>query len=61
MPSGRSPSDDVDLPDQVTEDGCALAFTAMYADRMRFDHSVGRWYGFAGDHWRQETNSAAFD
>ncbi len=59
--AGPNHPEDRDLPDEVTEDGCALAFTAMYSARLKFDHNAGRWYEFLGDHWRQDSKAAAFD
>lgn len=49
------------LPIEVTEDGVARAFSAKYAETMRYDHDLGAWFCWTGTHWRQDRTSAALD
>lgn len=58
-----------DLPDfpeetldgfPVSEDGVARAFEVRFRDRLRFDHSAGRWFVWSGTHWRREETKLAF-
>jgi phage/plasmid-associated DNA primase len=42
--------DGVDL----TEDGLALAFTKAHQDKLRYDHSIGRWFHWTGKAWRRD-------
>lgn len=46
---------------ELTEDGVARHFTRMHKDRLRFDHDAGSWYEWAGDYWRQDGTSRAFN
>lgn len=52
-----------DVPEgiEVTEDGVARAFTETYGETMRFDHSVGKWFEWSGDHWAKCQTDAAID
>ncbi len=45
---------------ELTEDGVALAFSERFRDRLRFDHDVGAWYEWTGDHWRIDRTDLAF-
>src|SRR5262249_38691824 len=38
----------------LTEDGIALAFTAIHKNDLRYDHDRGRWYKWNGNVWREE-------
>lgn len=57
---------ELDLPEEtldgfpVSEDGVALAFEARFRHRLRFDHSAGKWFEWAGSHWRREETQLAF-
>lgn len=44
--------------DGVSEDALALAFASLHADRLRYDHSAGRWYEWQGTHWQRDEVSA---
>ena len=46
---------------ELTEDAAALAFTARFRDRLRFDHDAGKWFEWTGDHWREDGTGRAFD
>lgn len=49
-------------PIEVTEDGVARRFTAIYAKTMRFDHDLGRWFEWTDDdHWQEDGAQRAFD
>ena len=52
------PYEPVDI--EITEDGVARAFTDRFGSTMRFDHEVGRWYEWAGDHWKPDSTNCAF-
>ena len=43
----------------VTEDSAALEFARLYADRLRFDHDVGRWREWTGSIWRENKTCLA--
>jgi putative DNA primase/helicase len=45
----------------LTEDGIALAFTAIHKNDLRYDHDRGRWYAWTGTIWREERTRLAFD
>ena len=45
---------------EVSEDAIALAFARRYRDRLRFDHSAGRWYEWAGSRWQRNETKLAF-
>jgi putative DNA primase/helicase len=47
---------DVDL----SEDGVASYFTAVYGDKLRFDHDQGRWFEWTGDRWKLDNTHLAF-
>jgi putative DNA primase/helicase len=44
----------------ITEDSLAQTFAAQYTDRLRYDHTVGRWYEWDGDIWRPEHTNLVF-
>jgi putative DNA primase/helicase len=44
----------------VTEDSCALIFTSQYKDRLRFDHTQGKWFIWDGKIWRKNNTCLAF-
>src|ERR1700687_756465 len=48
------------LDEAVTEDAAAIAFAERYGSRLRFDHDVGRWFVWSGQHWQGETTDLAF-
>ncbi|UFN48120.1 phage/plasmid primase, P4 family [Roseomonas sp. OT10] len=54
--ASQAANDDVLL----TEHGVALAFTRQFRDRLRYCHSTGAWFEWAGTHWRQDRKHAAF-
>jgi hypothetical protein len=39
---------------ELTEDGLALAFTKAHQDKLRYDHSIGRWFHWTGKAWRRD-------
>lgn len=45
---------------EATEDGLALAFADEQAGRLRFDHTRGKWFRWAGWFWRQDEVQCAF-
>jgi putative DNA primase/helicase len=49
------PFEPVDI--EITEDGVARAFTDRFGSIMRFDHESGRWYEWAGDHWKPDNTN----
>jgi putative DNA primase/helicase len=61
---GEGPSNgDGDGPSygtELTEDGVALAFTARFAGRLRFDHDAGQWFEWTGDRWKADGTGLAF-
>jgi putative DNA primase/helicase len=48
------------LDEAVTEDAAAIAFAERYGSRLRFDHDVGKWFVWSGQHWQGETTELAF-
>ena len=50
----------VDGP-KLTQDRVATAFTAQFADRLRFCQHSGKWHEWSGTHWRKEETRLAFD
>jgi putative DNA primase/helicase len=44
----------------LTEDGIALAFAKEHQDRLRYDHSIGKWFQWTGKAWRQDETKLAF-
>ena len=40
--------------------GIALAFAKEHQDRLRYDHSIGKWFQWAGKAWRQDETKLAF-
>ena len=46
---------------EATEDGLAQAFAERYRDRLRFDHTRGRWFEWTGDFWQQDGTARAAD
>jgi len=63
----RGPKSDVrshasrSLGIDISEDTVALRFTAEYGDRARFDHDVGKWFDWTGDHWRLDATGIVTD
>ena len=45
---------------ELTEDGLALAFTKAHQDKLRYDHSIGRWFHWTGKAWRRDETKLAF-
>ncbi|MBU1605392.1 MAG: hypothetical protein KKD08_01090 [Alphaproteobacteria bacterium] len=45
---------------EVSEDAIALAFVRRHRNRLRFDHSAGRWYEWAGGRWQRNETKLAF-
>jgi putative DNA primase/helicase len=43
----------------LTEDGIALAFAKDYHDAWRYDHTIGRWFQWAGKAWRRDETRLA--
>lgn len=48
------------MPNAVSEDAIALAFTAAHGSTMRFDHDIDKWFQWSTTHWRSLTVPAAF-
>ena len=48
------PSNDI-----LTEDSAALEFARLYADRLRYCHSIGAWFQWDGFAWRQNVTKLA--
>ncbi|BCK77367.1 phage/plasmid primase P4 [Acetobacter aceti NRIC 0242] len=44
----------------LTEDAVATEFANRYAGRLKFCHSVGKWYGWGGTHWKQDKKHRAY-
>lgn len=44
----------------VSEDQIALAFARRHRDRLRFDHSAGRWFEWTGTRWQRNETKLAF-
>jgi len=45
---------------EVSEDQIAQAFARRHNKRLRFDHSAGRWYEWAGGRWQRNETKLAF-
>jgi putative DNA primase/helicase len=45
---------------EVSEDAIAQAFARRHHKRLRFDHSAGRWYEWAGGRWQRNETKLAF-
>lgn len=45
---------------EVSEDAIALAFARRHADKLRFDHSAGRWFEWTGTRWQRNETKVAF-
>jgi putative DNA primase/helicase len=45
---------------KLTEDGIALAFAAAHENRLRFDHTRGKWFHWTGKAWRIDETKLAF-
>lgn len=48
------------VPIEPSEDGLARAFAERYADRLRFDHTRGKWYQWDRARWKEENTQLAF-
>jgi len=46
---------------EITEDGVARHFTRQHRDRLRFDHDMGKWFEWTGDHWAADGRARAFN
>lgn len=46
--------------DELSEDSIALVFARKHCDRLRFDHSAGRWYKWSGNVWQLNETKLAF-
>ncbi len=46
---------------EASEDAIALAFTAKYRDRLKYDHDVGCWFSWTATHWQPDGTHLAFD
>lgn len=53
----------VEMPDDIepTEDGVARAFTELHGQYLKFDHDIGAWYEWQGDHWQAEGTGRAYN
>lgn len=50
-----------DLPDLYSEDNAALAFSALFADDLRYVAPWGRWMVWRGQRWQEENTLHVFD
>ena len=41
-------------PARLDDTGNSERFTAQHGDNVRYDHSTGHWYMWAGSHWRRD-------
>lgn len=55
----KTPTDDSYI--EITEDGVARHFTRQHQDRLRFDHDMGKWFEWSGDHWAADSRARAFN
>jgi putative DNA primase/helicase len=46
---------------ELSEDAIAEAFARAYADRLRFDHTRGKWFEWNGLQWKRNDTGLAFD
>ncbi|MEA1619648.1 phage/plasmid primase, P4 family [Erythrobacter sp. T5W1-R] len=44
----------------TSEDQIALAFVRRHKERLRFDHSAGKWYDYTGTRWQRNETKLAF-
>jgi putative DNA primase/helicase len=51
----------VRVPDDLTEDALALAFTHRHADDLRYVHDWGKWLRWDGARWAPERTLAVYD
>jgi len=49
------------LSDASNEDDIALKFAVMYANRLRYDHTRGKWFHWDGNCWLLEQTDLAFE
>ncbi len=45
---------------ELTEGGVAKAFSHAYKNKLKFCHTIGKWYVWTGSHWRREETRLAF-
>ncbi len=45
---------------ELSEDAIALAFAGRHRDRLRYDHSAGRWFEWTGSRWQKNETKLAF-
>ncbi len=50
-PSAKGPGD---AATRLDDTGNSERFTAQHGDNVRYDHSTGHWYMWAGSHWRRD-------
>jgi len=46
---------------ELSEDGIAEAFAQDYGERLRFDHTQGKWFAWDGSLWTRNDTELAFD
>lgn len=51
----------VSIPADTSEDGIARAFAERFKDRLRYDHTAGKWFQYGGGRWHEERTALAFD
>jgi putative DNA primase/helicase len=44
----------------LTEDSAALAFAQKYRGQFVYDHDIGSWFCWSGNHWREERTRLAY-
>ncbi len=60
-PAGGGGAPGHDVPESITEDAAALAFSEAFDRRFVHDHTEQTWFYWAGDRWLRDTTSLAFD
>lgn len=61
IPIGKDKPDNLLSLDASNEDDIALKYAVMYADKLKFDHTRGKWYAWDGIRWKVEDTGLAFD
>ena len=63
--SSRGPENDVVIHDDalltLTESNLARAFARKFTEKLRFNHTSGKWHVWSGTHWSEDTTRLVFD
>jgi hypothetical protein len=54
------PTKRIESNELITEDNCALQFANLYAESLRYDHDMARWFEWDGFLWRPNNKYVAF-